>query len=559
MNNKKTTVRNRLTCACTFWMLLLLPVCAQEKKPASDRYFDIVKNLDVFNSIYKELEMFYVDTLDAAKVIRKGIDAVLTSLDPYNEYYPDEETTELKTLTTGKYGGIGSIIRMRKDKGVMIEEPYERMPAAKVGLQVGDVLKKIDGVDLTGKATDEVSSMLRGEPGTTFALEILRPGETKNRIFKITRESIKLPAITYYGVHSGHGYIYLNSFTENCSQEVRKAIIQLKEQGAGSIVLDLRGNGGGLLQEAVNIVNLFVPKGKEIVSTKGKVPAANNIYRTQNEPLDEHIPVVVLVDHNTASAAEIVAGALQDLDRGVVVGSRTFGKGLVQMPRELPYNGMVKLTTSKYYIPSGRCIQAIDYKNKREGTNDGRVPDSLTHVFHTAGGREVRDGGGIKPDVEVQHDTVVNLVYYLSAEDVVSDWCTRYCQTHTRPATVDDFHLTAADVDDFKQAVVASGFQYDRLSERTLTSLRKLAEFEGYYDDAKAEFDALELKLKHNLDKEFAHFHKEIIEMLEMDIIVRWFYQRGVVLHQLKDDDDFTKACELLDDVQRYAGILQKQ
>ena len=536
---------------------------AQDKKAGktgeAEHRFEIAKNLDIFNSIYKQLELFYVDTLDAQKVIRVGIDAMLDELDPYTVYSPEEEMSDLKMMTTGKYGGIGSIIRQRKDKTVMIAEPYENMPAAEVGLKVGDILKQIDDTDLTGKNTSEVSDMLRGEPGTTFVLKIQRPGEDKMREFKVTRRNIKLPAIPYSGMIDSLGYINLSSFTENCSSEVRKAVINLKNQGAKAIVLDLRGNGGGLLQEAVDIVNLFVPKGHEIVSTKGKIKAANSIYKTSSEPLDTDIPLAILVNSGTASAAEIVSGSLQDLDRGVVVGTRTYGKGLVQTPRPLPYNGSLKLTSSKYYIPSGRCIQAIDYKNRREAHSDGRIPDSLTTVFHTAGGREVRDGGGITPDIEVKHDTLPNLLFYLSNDDVLVDYATRYVQTHDAPSSVAQFKLTDADYEEFKKMTIDSGFTYDRFSGKRLEELRKVADFEGYLDDAKEEFAALEKKLEHNLSKELDHFRRDIEKIVSQEIIKRYFYQRGIIEEQLKDDEDLKAAQKILNSPDEYKSILGKK
>ena len=339
---------------------------------------------------------------------------------------------------------------------------------------------------------------------------------------------------------------------------MRKAVISLKEEGAESLVLDLRSNGGGLLQEAINIVNLFVPKGLEIVSTRGKMQAANTVYKTMSSPLDLDIPLVVMVNGNTASAAEIVAGSLQDLDRAVVLGARTYGKGLVQVPRELPYNGSLKLTSSKYYIPSGRCIQAIDYKSRREGRvgADGRVPDSLTNVFHTAGGREVRDGGGIKPDVEMKHDTLANILFYLSNDDVLLDYGTRYVQTHSKPASVAQFSINDQDFEEFKQMAIDSDFKYDRLSERRLKDLKSTAQFEGYYNEAKEEFDALERKLQHNLGLEFNHFKKDIMMLMRQEIVKRWFFQSGISEEQLKDDEDAMEAIKLLHDTARYRAIL---
>lgn len=537
-------------------LALAMPSSAQKKKDGHD--FEVVKNLDVFNSIYKELDMFYVDSLEAQKAIRVGIDAMLSELDPYTVYYPEDDMDELEMMTKGKYGGIGSIIRLRKDSTVIIYEPYEGMPAAEVGLKVGDVLLRIDDNDLKGMDTEKVSNLLRGEPGTTFLLEVQRPGEKKTRKFKITRRNITVSQIPYHGVLRGDvGYINLIGFTENSSRDFRKALISVKADGAKSLVIDLRGNGGGSLAEAVNIVNLFVPRGKEIVSMKGKVRSSNYSYKSKNEPLDIEMPIVVLVNNGSASAAEIVAGALQDLDRAVIVGSKTFGKGLVQSVRDLPYNGSLKLTTSKYYIPSGRCIQAIDYKNRREGQKD-RVADSLANVFHTEGGREVRDSGGIMPDVEVKHDTLANLLFYLSNDDVLTDFATDYCKTHLTIAPAAEFAISDADFEAFKRMAVESGFKYDRLSEKRLDDLKKVAEFEGYLKDAEAEFAALAKKLEHNLERDFDNFKDDIKELVEMEIVKRYYFQRGIVESGLRDDIDFDKAVEILHNPEEYNRILGK-
>lgn len=539
-------------------MLVMLPAVAQNKK--SGRSFEIAKNLDIFNTIYRELDMFYVDTLEAEKLIRVGIDAMLNELDPYTEYYSEEEMDKLKMMTTGKYGGIGSIIRMRKDSTVIIMEPYAGMPAAEAGLKVGDVMLRIDDTDLKGKAVSEVSNMLRGEPGTTFLLRIQRQGEKKPRDFKITRQNIKIPAMPYYGMCDGIGYINLSDFTRDCSQDIRKAVISLKEKGAQGIVLDLRNNGGGLLVEAVDIINLFVPKGLDIVEMRGKARSSNNTYRTTSAPLDTIIPIAILVNGNTASAAEIVAGSLQDLDRAVVLGSRSFGKGLVQSPRDLPYNGSIKLTTSKYYIPSGRCIQAIDYKHRRNATDnsDGHVPDSLTKVFHTANGREVRDGGGIKPDVEVKHDTMPNIMFYLANDDVLVDFGTKYCRTHPTIPAVKDFTITDEDFEDFKKMIIESEFKYDRLSDKRLKDLKKMAEFEGYLNEAKEEFDALEKKLEHNLERDLNNFKKDIKKLMAQEIIKRYYFQAGVIEEQIKDDEDVMRAVEIIKNKEEYNKILGK-
>ena len=520
--------------------------------------FDVVKNLDVFHNIYRNLDAFYVDTLDADKVIKIGIDAMLHSLDPYTEYFPEEDQSDLKMLTQAKYGGIGSLIRMMKDSTVIIAEPYEGMPAAEVGLQAGDVLLQIDDKDLKGMGTPEVSNLLRGESGTTFVLKFKRPNETKPREVKITRQSIKLPAVPYYGMIGNICYINLSQFTNDCYGYVRKAVISLKEQGAQNLIFDLRGNPGGALDQAVRIVNLFVPKGLTIVETRGKVEGGNQTYKTTDQPLDEEIPMVVLVNNNSASASEIVAGSLQDLDRAVVIGSRTYGKGLVQSIRELPYNGNLKLTTAKYYIPSGRCIQEVDYKQRRErnATKKGAASDST--VYKTRNGRPVMSGKGITPDVEVPHDTLQNIVYYLGNDDVLINYGTKYCQSHAAPKSVADFKLTDADFEDFKKMVIDSDFKYDRLSEKRLEDLKKVAEFEGYYEDAKAEFEALEAKLTLNLSREMDHHAKDLRQLISYEIIKRYFYESGSVQESLKDDIDLKKAQEILADKAKYNEILKK-
>ena len=543
-------------------LALLMPAHAQ-----NEHSFSVSKNLDIFNSIYRQLDLFYVDSLEADKIVRVGIDAMLNELDPYTSYYPEEDMQDLKMMTTGKYGGVGSIIRQRKDStGVIIFEPYPDMPAAEVGLQVGDLMLEIDGKSLKGQNTTEVSEQLRGEPGTTFVLKVQRPGEKKTREFKITRRNIKKSALPYYGMYGNAGYIHLTEFIENCSKDVRKAFINLKEQGAKTLILDLRDNHGGLLTEAVDIVNLFVPKGLTLVETRGKLLAASSKYVTNNEPLDLDVPIVVLVNKETASAAEIVAGALQDLDRAVFVGNSTFGKGLVQSPRDLPYNGSIKLTTAKYYIPSGRCVQAIDYKKEREAaelyrTTGKRIntKDSIAHkTFHTAGGREVTEGSGVKPDIDVAHDTLSNIVFYLSDDDVLVDWGTRYFQKHPSIPAVRDFALTDADYEDFKDMVKASGFKYDRLSVKRLEDLTKTMRFEGYYEEAKDLLESLEAKLAHNLDKEMDRKKTDILKIMSLEVVKRYYYQAGMAEEALKGDKDLEKAIEIVSDQSEYNKILGK-
>jgi len=520
--------------------------------------FQVSKNLDVFNSVYKELDMFYVDTIDPQKVIKAGIDAMLEEIDPYTEYYPEDDLDEFKQMITGKYAGIGSVIRLYKKRNrVVIFEPYEGTPAAEAGLKAGDIILEIDGKDVEGMMTDKVSEMLRGEAGTTFVLKVERPGEEAPLEFKITRRNIQTPSVPYYGIlpNGSTGYIQLTSFTDNCARDVRRAVIELKEQGAKELVLDLRSNGGGSLKEAVEIVNLFVSKGLEIISTKGKLRQACHVYKSTREPLDLEIPLAVLVDGASASASEIVAGSLQDLDRAVIVGMRTYGKGLVQIPRDLPYNGQLKVTTSKYYIPSGRCIQALDYQHRDASGRAMRTPDSLTNVFYTAAGREVRDGGGIRPDVEVKVEEESNLLYYLLNDDVLLDYGTGYARAHETIASPQDFVVTDEDYAAFKKLVLESDFKYDRQSEDVLKRLKEIAKFEGYLEGAKAEFEALEKKLQHNMEADLDRLKEDIKPLIAAEIVKRYYFQRGVIIQQLQKDPDLDKALEVLGDSASYAAV----
>ena len=527
----------------TTLILILLNFSSLTSK-ADEHLFELAKNLDIFHSIVTQLDMFYVDSIDLKRSVMIGIDAILEDLDPYTEYYSEEDMEELEIMTTGKYGGIGSLIRMRKDSTVIIAEPYAGMPAAEAGLQVGDVLLQIDTIDLKGKVTSDVSELLRGEPGTTFTLKFQRPGESSTREINIKRRSIKLPSLPYYGmVKPEIGYLKLTQFIDGCSRELSAAISDLKEKGAKSLVLDLRGNGGGLIGEAINIVNLFVEQNKPVVETKGKVEGAHSTYTTRNKPLDLDIPVVILVDGTTASASEIVSGALQDFNRAVIVGSRTYGKGLVQSTRNLPYNGSLKLTTAKYYLPNGRCIQAIDYKQRRNSKSSETKRDSL---------------GGIAPDIEVKHDTLTNMLFYLSTDDVLIDWGTKYMQTHQDLPAVADFQITDTDLADLLQMAKDKNFKYDRMSEKRLEDLKKMAIFEGYYDDAKEEFEALEKKLEHNLERDFERNKDDIRKIMAAEIVKRYAYQAGLIEESLKDDEDLTKAIEILTSPTEYQRILKR-
>ena len=544
-----------ITFAC-LWSIL--PLAAQTK----DRQFEIAKNLDVFNTIYKQLDMMYVDTLDAQEVIGNGIRAMLRSLDPYTEYYPEEKVNELKTIYTGKYAGIGSVIRWNMQLGnAVIEEPYEGMPAAEVGLRKGDVILSIDGESMVGKDNAYVSERLRGDIGSTFELRVRRPSTGKILKLKITRRAIQMPAVPYYGIRpEGVGYINLSQFTEGCAKQVRRAYLEMKQKGIKGLVLDLRGNGGGSEQEAVSIVNMFVGPGITIASNRGKTERVNHDFKTTVEPIDTVMPIVVLVNGNTASSSEITSGALQDLDRAVILGTRTYGKGLAQMSLEVPYNGQLKLTTNKYYIPSGRCIQAINYKHARGGYTE-HVPDSLTKVFHTRNGRIVRDGGGILPDVVMAADSLPNIAFYLAASkdsnEVLLNYEIDYIAKHPTVDAAEVFSLSDADYDDFKQRVLKSGCTYDRDSEKYWKELEKLALFEGYYKDAKPEFEALKRKLKHNVAKDLDYNKETIRQIIENDLMTAYYYQKGGILNSLRYDKQMKEAVNILLDTERYHKLLR--
>lgn len=531
---------------------------------AKNHRFEVAKNLDLFNNIYKNLDLMYVDTLNPVDVIGTGIRAMLGSLDPYTEYYPESETKNLRMMITGKYAGIGAVIRYHQRlKRVVIDEPYADMPASLVGLKKGDIIISVDDTLMTDKDVSYVSSHLRGDPGTSFVLKVKRPTTGKEMKFKITRKNIKLLELAYYGMRQGNiGYINLSQFTEGCAKEVRKAFVDLKKRGATSLIFDLRNNGGGSEMEAVDIVNLWVPKGVTVVENRGKVKRADRVYKTRVEPVDTVMPIVVLVNGATASASEITSGALQDMDRAVVMGSRTYGKGLVQIPIDLPYNANLKMTTSKYYIPSGRCIQAINYKRGR-GYKE-HIPDSLTKVFTTLHGREVRDGGGIQPDVEVKADTIPNIAFYLSASgqdstEVMFDYIVEYIAKHPTIAPPAEFHLSDADFEEFKQRVVKSGFTYDPVSKKQFDELVKAAKFEDYYQEAKAEFDALEAKLKHNVAQELNKHEKTLRRLLESEIISAYYYQSGVIEAGLKHDTQLKEAERLLLSPDEYRRILRPE
>ena len=542
-------------------MLLSLPVAAQNNK---DHNLDVAKSLDVFNAIYKNLDYMYVDTLNATDVVGTAINSMLESLDPYTSYYPEDKAAEYKEMMTGKYAGVGAVISYNfKIKRVVINEPYEGMPAAEAGLRKGDIILSIDGEDMTKQTNQYVSDHLRGDAGTTLVLKVLRPATGKKLTMKITRKAIQMPYLPYYGLQpDGIGYINYAQFFDGTSKDFRRAFLDLRQKGAKKLVIDLRNNGGGNVQDAISILNMFLPKGKMLLTMKGKIKNANRTYTTTVEPVDTVMPIVVLVNGQTASASEITSGALQDYDRAVILGTRTYGKGLVQVPNvPLPYNGKLKLTTAKYYIPSGRCIQAVNYRHSKGGYTE-HVPDSLTSLFHTAAGREVRDGGGIKPDVEVKGDSLPNIALYLDRVDTTSvllNYEVDYLKTHPTVARPSEFEFSDADYEVLKQQIVESGFTYDRLSDKYLKDLERMAQFEGYYDDSKTEFEALKKKLTHNLAKEldWPYNKEKIKQMVALDIMSMYYYQKGAIEHSLRYDPQYKEAVRLLNNPEEYEGILK--
>ncbi len=543
-------------------LLFTLALNTSAQAPTADqnkRYFDINKNIDIFNSVIRELDMFYVDSLQVNNLIQGTINNMLTRLDPYTEYYSEENIGDLQFLTTGEYAGIGAIISYKNSR-VIINEPYEGLPAQKAGLKAGDSILEIDDENVRGATVKEVSDRLKGTPGTIVKLLISRPGVKEDMTINVIREKIEMDPITYSDVvEDSIGYLHFGSFTSGSSDRLKETVIELKDKGATSLIIDLRGNGGGILEEAVNVVNLFVPKGEEIVSTKGKVSQWDRTYHTREQPIDEIIPIIVLIDTGSASASEIVAGGLQDLDRAVIAGNRSFGKGLVQTPRDLPYGGNIKITTSKYYIPSGRCIQALDYSHRNPDGSVARVPDSLTNVFYTKNGREVRDGGGITPDITLPQESGSTFVYYLMTDYIIFDFVTNWVQKHDTISSPTTFRFSDSDYELFKEFVKTKDFEYDKLSERTLKQLKAIMEFEGYMDVASNEFKALEEMLHPNLERDLELFREPVKKMIETEIVQRYYFKKGVLIHQLSDDNVFNKAIEIIKNPEIYNEIIHPE
>ncbi len=524
----------------------------------NDRDFEIVKNLDIFYSLFRELNLFYVDESDPEKLIETGIDAMLNSLDPYTTFISESELDNFNLMTTGKYGGIGSLIR-KSGEEVIIAEPYEDSPAAKAGLRAGDKIISVDGLKAEGKDLSVISEKMKGTPGTIVKLTIKKPGEDDDRKVKITREQIKIKNVSYSGVlEDKTGYIRLSNFTLGAGNEAKEAFFELKKKGIENLILDLRGNPGGLLIEAVRVCNLFIEKGQLIVSTKGKVKQWDKDHYTTLEAIDTDIPIVVLVDRGSASASEIVAGAFQDLDRAVILGQRTFGKGLVQTTRSLKYNTQLKVTTAKYYIPSGRCIQALDYSNRNEDGSVGHIPDSLISEYKTAGGRTVYDGGGIRPDIPDTMDRFNQLAMQLYAQNMIFDYSTQYTVNHSDIPALEGFSISEEDYQEFIGFVQDRNFTYETQSEKILKSLIQTARSEKYYDTAEEEFKDLREKLKHDNNKDLNRFKDEIIELINEEIISRYYFQSGRIKLSIESDKQVHRSMEILADKSLVSDILGK-
>ena len=519
------------------------------------RDFRLAKNMDIMFSLIREVNTFYVDDIDPDKVIKSGIDNMLKTLDPYTVYYPESDVDELSFMTSGKYGGIGSLVRGNGDY-VIVSEVYKGFPADLAGIKPGDLLKKVDGISLKGYSTDKVSEKLKGNPGTEIIVTIERNGEEKE--FRIKREKISIPPVPYYGmIDNGTGYIRFTNFTQGCIENVKSALVSLKNSNARQIILDLRGNPGGLMNEAVEIVNLFVGPGHEVVSTKGKVKSFEESFKTTKAAIDENIPLVVLINRGSASASEIVAGAIQDLDRGVILGQRSYGKGLVQITRPLSYNTQLKITAAKYYIPSGRCIQARDFSHPNEDGSVGMIPDSLIKEFRTRNGRIVKDGGGIAPDIDVTSEPLSQIATELYIRNLIFDFSTQYYWEHPDIKTPENVKISDKDYDDFKEFITKRNFTYKTNTEESFGDLVENAKREKYYELHKDLFSALEKDLSHSISQDLDNFRNEITDLLEDEIIRRYFYEEGALAAGIKEDDQVKKAIEILNNRKQYDSILK--
>jgi carboxyl-terminal processing protease len=538
-------------------LLLVAALSLVAFKDPGERYFEIAKNLDIFGTLFKEVNTYYVDEVNPNEVIKTGIDAMLRSLDPYTNYIPEDEIEDYLTMTTGQYGGIGAVVGPRNGK-TMVIMPFEGSPAEKAGLKISDEVIKIDGIDLKGKSQESISKLLKGQAGTVLKLTIKRYGQNNTQEVPVTRENIKVNNVTYYGmINDEVGYIALKDFTSGASREVKNALVELKSKGAKKLVFDLRDNPGGLLSEAVNISNIFIPKDAEVVSTKGKVTDWNKTYSALNAPVDTDMPIAVLTSSRSASAAEIVSGVIQDYDRGVLVGQRTYGKGLVQATRSLSYNSKLKITTAKYYIPSGRCIQAIDYTHRNEDGSAGKIPDSLRVAFKTKNGRVVYDGGGVTPDIEVARPNMPSIALSLDSKNLFFDYANKYYLEHPTIKPAKEFSLSDAEYQDFVKWLSGKEYDYVTQVERNLEDLEATAKKEKYFDSIQDQIKALRSKIFHNKESDLQKFKADIKPLLEEEIVSRYYLQKGIQEASFDNDVDVLAAIQLLKDQDRYQKILK--
>lgn len=537
-------------------LLTLLLISFVEVEETSDR-FEIGKNLDIFTEVYKEVNSLYVDGTQPGDLMKEGIDAMLESLDPYTVYYPESDIENYKLMTTGQYGGIGARIR-KIDDFVVVGEPYEGFPAHKAGLKAGDVILKVDGKDVKGKSTNDLSKILKGNPGTSLTVTIRRPGKEKEFDVTFKREKVQIKSVPYYGMlNENTGYIKMTSFTRNVSKEVKDAFLELKKDpDFKSLIFDLRGNPGGLLHEAINTVGLFTKKGIKVVETRGKIEEWTKVYKTLNAPLDKDIPVVVLVDGGSASASEIVSGSLQDFDRAVVLGRNTYGKGLVQTTRKLKYNTSLKVTTAKYYIPSGRCIQAIDYSHKDEDGHASKIPDSLLTEFKTKNGRTVLDGAGIKPDVNLEKEDYAAVTVALASNHHLFNYATEYVLRHDSIPSASEFSISEEEFEEFVKYINENDYDYETKTDKSLEALKKRAEKDEMLSDIENELEEIEQKLKAKKKAQIHNNRAQLKRLLEIEIATRYYLQKGRIQNELNNDKDIDEALKILSDKDRYQGIL---
>jgi len=550
MTNKRLSLITKLS------LVFLLSVNVLFTSAQNTNYFETSKNIEIFTDLYKELDLFYVDEVNSGDLIKTAIDQMLKSLDPYTTYIPESDIEDYRFMTTGQYGGIGSMITKRGEY-VFISEPYEGFPAQKAGLMAGDKIVEVNGKSAKGKSTEELSSVLKGQPNTEVTVLLERDGELLTKTFK--REKVTVKSVPYYGfLKDGIAYIKLRSFTRNCANDIKDALTDLKsQQELKGIVLDLRSNPGGLLNESIDIVNLFVEKGEEIVVTKGKIKDWEKSYKARKSPEDLETPLIVLINSNSASASEIVSGSIQDLDRGVIIGRRSYGKGLVQQTRKLSYNSQLKVTVAKYYIPSGRCIQALDYSNRNEDGSVGTVPDSLISTFYTRNGREVKDGGGVMPDIKMKNEEIADVTISIIRKRLIFDFATEFRYKNEEIAAAEDFEITDEIFDDFISFLSDKEYEYTTSTEEALDIFKEITDEEGTSELIEEEFALLLEKIKSNKKNDLQNSKKELKEFLANEIVSRYYYQEGRIIERLQHDKDIEEALRLLDNLEEYQSILK--